>query len=132
MTSFSALGITVADMGRALEFYRLLGLDIPPEADGEGHVDVELPGGLRLMFDTEDVIRSFEPDWEAPASEGRISLAFQCESPAAVDHTFDVLISAGFPAHAMPFDAFWGQRYATVRDPDGNRIDLFAPVPQDE
>jgi uncharacterized glyoxalase superfamily protein PhnB len=23
-------------------------------------------------------------------------------------------------------DAFWGQRYATVLDPDGNPVDLFA------
>ena len=28
-----------------------------------------------------------------------------------------------------PFDAFWGQRYATVRDPDGNAVDLFAALP---
>jgi uncharacterized glyoxalase superfamily protein PhnB len=27
-----------------------------------------------------------------------------------------------------PFDAFWGQRYATVLDPDGNTVDLFAPL----
>ncbi|MGB5655838.1 MAG: glyoxalase, partial [Acidimicrobiia bacterium] len=27
-----------------------------------------------------------------------------------------------------PFDAFWGQRYATVLDPDGNGVDLFAPI----
>ncbi|MFL6036949.1 MAG: glyoxalase, partial [Gaiellaceae bacterium] len=27
-----------------------------------------------------------------------------------------------------PFDAFWGQRYATVVDPDGNAVDLFAPL----
>ncbi len=128
MAGFAALGITVADMARALGFYRHLGLDIPESADAEGHVDVELPGGLRLMFDTEDVMRSFEPEWEAPASEGRISLAFLCASPEEVDATFDLLISAGYPAHAMPFDAFWGQRYATVRDPDGNRVDLFAPL----
>jgi hypothetical protein len=25
-------------------------------------------------------------------------------------------------------DAFWGQRYATVLDPDGNPVDLFAPL----
>jgi len=27
-----------------------------------------------------------------------------------------------------PWDAFWGQRYAIVRDPDGNGVDLFAPL----
>jgi uncharacterized glyoxalase superfamily protein PhnB len=28
-----------------------------------------------------------------------------------------------------PWDAFWGQRYATVLDPDGNSVDLFAALP---
>jgi catechol 2,3-dioxygenase-like lactoylglutathione lyase family enzyme len=27
-----------------------------------------------------------------------------------------------------PYDAFWGQRYANVADPDGNAVDLFAPL----
>lgn len=33
------------------------------------------------------------------------------------------------PTPHPPSDAFWGQRYATVHDPDGNPIDLFAPLP---
>ncbi|MGZ8752484.1 MAG: VOC family protein, partial [Acidimicrobiia bacterium] len=24
--------------------------------------------------------------------------------------------------------AFWGQRYATIHDPDDNAVDLFAPL----
>ena len=31
--------------------------------------------------------------------------------------------------HHEPWDAFWGQRYATVLDPDGNSVDLFAALP---
>jgi uncharacterized glyoxalase superfamily protein PhnB len=27
-----------------------------------------------------------------------------------------------------PWDAFWGQRYATAKDPDGNHVDLFASI----
>jgi len=27
-----------------------------------------------------------------------------------------------------PWDAFWGQRYATDYDPDGNGVGLFAPL----
>jgi len=29
------------------------------------------------------------------------------------------LVGAGRQSHVAPFDAFWGQRYATVLDPDG-------------
>jgi uncharacterized glyoxalase superfamily protein PhnB len=39
------------------------------------------------------------------------------------------LMSAGYESQHEPWDAFWGQRYATVRDPDGNGVDLFAPLP---
>ena len=37
-------------------------------------------------------------------------------------------MSAGHRSHLAPFDAFWGQRYATLLDPDGNPVDLFAPL----
>ncbi|HKU88638.1 MAG TPA: VOC family protein, partial [Steroidobacteraceae bacterium] len=57
------IGLVVQDMPRSLAFYRHLGLDLPPEADGEGHVDVALPGGLRLAWDTVETIRSFDPEW---------------------------------------------------------------------
>ncbi|MGH7869625.1 MAG: VOC family protein, partial [Candidatus Dormibacteraceae bacterium] len=53
----------VSDMAATLAFYRRLGLDIPPEADNEPHVEVDLGGGMRLAFDTQDTVRSFDPDW---------------------------------------------------------------------
>ena len=121
-----ALGIVVDDMPTALAFYRRLGLDIPPEADGESHVEVELDGGLRLMFDTIELMRSFDPTYTPASGRGRIGLAFECGSPAAVDATHDDLVAAGHRSHLAPFDAFWAQRYATVLDPDGNGIDLYA------
>jgi uncharacterized glyoxalase superfamily protein PhnB len=55
-------------------------------------------------------------------------LAFLCESPQRVDETFAKITSSGFKANKAPWDAFWGQRYASVRDPDGNSVDLFAPL----
>ena len=33
-----------------------------------------------------------------------------------------------YEGHKAPWDAFWGQRYAMIRDPDGNEVDLFAPL----
>lgn len=38
------------------------------------------------------------------------------------------LAEAGSGGYKEPWDAFWGQRYAQVTDPDGNVIDLFAPL----
>lgn len=124
---FDAIGMVTEDMSRALEFYRLLGLEIPEGAESEGHVEAALPGGIRLMFDTIDVIRSFST-YQEPSGGHRVSFAFLCDSPSEVDETFARLVAAGHRGHLEPFDAFWGQRYATVLDPDGNPVDLFASV----
>jgi catechol 2,3-dioxygenase-like lactoylglutathione lyase family enzyme len=121
--------IVVADMRRSLAFYRQLGFDVPPDADGEPHVEASLPGGLRIAWDTVETIRSFDPDWAPPVGGHRMALAFLCGSPAEVDAAYAALVAAGFEGHKAPWDAFWGQRYATVLDPDGNSVDLFAPLP---
>lgn len=122
-------GLVVADMAASLAFYRRLGLDIPADADGQPHVDVPLPGGLLLVFDTVETVRSFDPDWEPPKGGHRMAVAFTCASPADVDNLYAELVAEGQPGHKAPWDAFWGQRYATVLDPDGNAVDLLAALP---
>lgn len=122
------IGIIVKDMPSALKFYRALGLDIPAEMDSEGHVEHVLPNGLRLAWDTREVILSFEPEWQPPTGGHGMGLAFLCDSPAEVDSTFKRLKDAGYDVHKEPWDAFWGQRYAQVHDPDSNVIDLFASL----
>jgi catechol 2,3-dioxygenase-like lactoylglutathione lyase family enzyme len=125
--SLNLVGLVVADMAAALAFYRHLGLEIPATADAEPHVEVTLPGGLRLAWDTADTIRSIDPGWSPPTGSPRVSLAFACADPDEVDSTFAALVAAGYEGHKQPWDAFWGQRYAIVHDPDGNSVDLFAP-----
>ncbi|CAL9439942.1 VOC family protein [Streptomyces sp. enrichment culture] len=121
------IGIVTADMAASLAFYRRLGLDIPATADGEPHVEFAGPQGVRLAWDTEETIRSFDADWTAPAhGTGRVALAFLCDSPAEVDKLYGELTDAGYPGRRAPWDAPWGQRYAVVHDPDGNTVDLFA------
>jgi catechol 2,3-dioxygenase-like lactoylglutathione lyase family enzyme len=126
---FHAIGIVVEDMAASLAFYRDLGLDIPADAEGAPHVELELPGGPPLMLDTRETIRSFDPSWSPPTAGPGISLAFDCGDPAGVDATHDALVAAGHRSHLTPWDAFWGQRYASVLDPDGNVVDLFAALP---
>ena len=123
------VGLVVADMARSLAFYRLLGFDLPGSADAEPHVESSLPGGLRIAWDTVETIRSFDPDWTAPTGGPRMSLAFACDDPADVDRTYARLVAAGYEGHLKPWDAFWGMRYATLHDPDGNAVDLFANLP---
>lgn len=125
---FDVIGIVVADMARSLAFYRRLGIDVPPDADNEPHVEAPLRGGLRMAWDKIDVIRSFDPSWTPPAGGHGLGLSFACDSVAEVDSTYAELVASGYDGHLEPWDAFWGQRYAVVRDPDGNSVDLFAPL----
>lgn len=120
------IGIVAQDLARSLAFYRLLGLEIPPDAEQQPHVETTLPGGMRLAWDTVETIRSFDPSWQPPSGSPRIGLAFRFETPAEVDAAYQTLTAAGYEGHKAPWDAPWGQRYALVHDPDGNGVDLFA------
>jgi uncharacterized glyoxalase superfamily protein PhnB len=75
-----------------------------------------------------ETIRSFDPGWTRGAAGHRMTLAFCCDSANLVDSTYVELTGAGYAGYLAPWDAFWGQRYATVLDPDGNAVDLFAPL----
>ncbi|MGY0019494.1 VOC family protein [Streptomyces sp. YJ-C3] len=113
-----AIGILSSDLAASLAFYRLLGLSFPEGAEQLPHVEAELPGGIRLMFD---------PDSSgADHGRGRIALAFHCGDAAGVDATYAALTDAGYHGESKPWDAVWGQRYAVTHDPDGNQVDLFA------
>ena len=126
MPQLNALGIVTSDMARSIAFYRLIGLDVPETPD-EGHVDTSLPNGVRLMLDSEETVRSFRPEWTRETGN-QLSLAFECASPAEVDEVFERVVAAGFASEKPPWDAFWGQRYAQLRDPDGIPVDLYAPI----
>jgi uncharacterized glyoxalase superfamily protein PhnB len=79
------------------------------------------------MLDTEEVVTSFRPDWTR-TSGNQLALAFECGSPAEVDELYARVVAAGFEGEKEPWDAFWGQRYAQLSDPDGVPVDLFAAL----
>lgn len=123
---FDAIGIVSKDLNRSVEFYKLVGVPEPSEKEGQ-HWESTLPNGLRLMFDHIDLIKQIMPDYAAPVGH-RMGLAFKCNSADEVNATFKAVVDAGFDSKIEPFDAFWGQRYATLIDPDGNLVDLFAAL----
>jgi uncharacterized glyoxalase superfamily protein PhnB len=125
MPDLTAIGVVAASPKQSIAFYRLLGVDFPE--DGEGHVEATLPSGVRFMLDDEEVVRSFRPDWDR-ATGNQLALAFECASPDEVDELYEQVTAAGFIGEKAPWDAFWGQRYAQLRDPDGVPVDLFAPL----
>lgn len=126
MPRLNAIGIAVSDLRRSMRFYRLLGAEFP-DAPSEGHVEATMPNGTRLMLDDEEVILSFMPDWRR--SDGnQVSIAFECGSPTEVDEVYARVIAADFQGRRKPWDADWGQRYALLGDPDGVRVNLYAPL----
>jgi predicted lactoylglutathione lyase len=125
-------GIVVTDMGRSVTFYGRLGLEFPEGADSKDHVEAPLPGGMRYALDTEDVMRQFDPGWKRPRDGHAVGGAFRCESPEEVDRVYRELLDLGGAPHKEPWDAFWGQRYAQLADPDGTVIDLYAPLPEQD
>ncbi len=127
MAELEAFGITTADMAASVRFYRLLGVETPDP--GEEHVEARAPSRVRLMWDTDDLIRQIEPDLPSPVRR-RVVLAFRCATPAEVDATYQRIIDAGFESKREPWNAFWGQRFAYLLDPDGNTVALFAPLEQ--
>ena len=122
-----AIGIVTADMAASCRFYALLGVPVEAPAAGEDHHEATLASGVRLMWDSVELIKQIDSDWQPPTSY-RLTLAFHCGTAAGVDETHAAIVAAGFDSKAEPWDAFWGQRYAGVVDPDGSDVHLFAPL----
>ena len=127
MAKLDMVGLTVKDMAASLAFYRLLGLDIPEVAEGEDFAEVITPEGYRVSWNNVEMVKGIDPHWVEPVGQ-RIGLAFKCDSPAQVDELYRKVLDAGYKGHKEPWDAFWGQRYAVVLDPDGSTVDLFAAL----
>ena len=126
MPHLAAIGIVSKDLRASIGFYRLLGVEFPaPDGD---HVEATLPGGLRIMLESLELVKKLDPAWTEPAGH-RMGLAFECASPREVDALHARVTAAGHASKTAPWDAFWGQRYAQVVDPDANVVDLFAPLP---
>jgi len=127
VAQLAAIGIVTSDVAASARFYRTLGLDVP-EPSGDDHFEITLPNGLRVMWDAESLIKQLDPEWSRPQGGPALALAFECASPAEVDETYRRVVDGGFDGKKEPSDAFWGQRYATVVDPAGNAVDLFASL----
>ena len=123
-----AVAVTSRDMAASARFYTLVGFRFP-EFDGSAkHLEpLTEPGQARLMIDDAATIREITGVEPRPATHS--TFAIRCQSPQHVDATVRAVSSGGFTVAKAPWDAFWGQRYAIVIDPDGYAVDLFAPLP---
>ena len=120
----SMVGLIVADMGAALEFYRRLGLDIPEGAEDKPFVQLRMESGVTIFWDT-FFAEGHYPDMETPQGGSRVMLEFFLEDEAAVDAKFEELVGFGYPGPMAPEQTV-GPYAAMVEDPDGNIVLLTA------
>jgi|SRR5688572_6410998 uncharacterized glyoxalase superfamily protein PhnB len=126
------IDLVVRDMDATIAFYRALGVDIPESAiwrtpSGIHHVDVTMPGGLTMHWDSPALAKVYNRGWREPTGMGtRGVLSFKVASRDDVDRIHQKLTGLGHQSSQPPFDAFWGARYAIVEDPDGNHIGIMS------
>jgi predicted lactoylglutathione lyase len=120
-----AVAITSKDFKKTVKFYNLLGFSFPDFSDDERHIEpITKSGEVRLMIDDAELITSIMGT--APIPPTHSSFAMLCNSANEVDEVVNKIKASGFEIVKEPWDAFWGQRYAIIKDPDGYMIDLFA------
>mmetsp|Transcript_42454 Transcript_42454/g.52242 ORF Transcript_42454/g.52242 Transcript_42454/m.52242 type:complete len:132 (+) Transcript_42454:49-444(+) len=130
--AFNGIGVVSADKAATLRIFTDgLGLSFQHWGEGEQgqHSEAEA-AGVKLMVDTLDVIKRSNPDYKFSPDSCTVHLTFKCEKPAEVDEVFEKVKTSGASVEKEPFDAFWKQRYSTLRDPSsGVFIDVFADLP---
>jgi catechol 2,3-dioxygenase-like lactoylglutathione lyase family enzyme len=126
---FSQLNLVVSDMDAATAFWRRLGLSPKVSADG-AHATADLPGGLHIEWDTAEFAAQWDSGSRGP-SGGSTVFGFEVATRQAVDDLYAELTAAGYRGRQVPYDAFWGSRYAIVEDPDGNPVGLMSPMEEE-
>jgi predicted lactoylglutathione lyase len=123
----NAVGVTTSDLSKTVQFYKLLGFQFPEFKADEQHLEsITSEGSARLMIDSKDVFKDIFGEDPKPGNHS--SFAIQYDTTQEVNEVADKVKKAGFQVAKEPWDAFWGQRYAVVEDPDGFKIDLYAQL----
>jgi uncharacterized glyoxalase superfamily protein PhnB len=69
----------------------------------------------------------YDEHWRGSSPATATVLQLRLPSTEAVDEVYATLTGAGYRGHLAPFDAFWGDRYCEVDDPDGNTVGFHGP-----
>lgn len=125
------INIVSANMRETIDFYRLLGVQIPdppPSKSGEPFHVTGHSGAMRFDVDSEVFARVWNEGWRGHGHiNGRVVVGFHVETRDSVDEQYEKLTQAGYKGLQPPWDAFWGARYAVVEDPNGIAVGLMSP-----
>jgi len=122
------VGVMVDDMGKALEFYRRLGVAIPEGSETQHHVEIKMRG-MTFFLSTHRVNAKWDPaKIEAAAGGYRILLEFYLETREAVEAKYAEMIGYGYNSHVAPYLTPYNMIFAMIDDPDGNTV-LLSGMP---
>jgi len=123
------VGLITADMAKALDFYRRLGVDIPEGSEGKTHVEVKM-GAMTFFLDSRPI--RFDPGFpqslppREPSAGYPFLLEFYLKERAVVDAKYTELVSLGHRSLRAPYVTSFNMYFAWLNDPDGNAILLSA------
>ena len=118
-------GLFVQDMGTMIRFYRdVLGFEIR-ESEDTKNVYLEKDGTLFLLYGRRDFEKMTGRTFAfANGIQGHTEIALSVEDFAAVDRTYEDVISKGAQPVMEPTTEPWGQRTCYIADPEGNLIEI--------
>ncbi len=112
--SLTAIDIISRSFEASVGFYTALGVLFRPNVVEESpyHIEGMTTNGLRLMFDSHEVMRRAYPGWVPTPASSSVVLTFEQATPEAVDAMVSKLRELSTVVKVEPWDTFWGQRYA--------------------
>jgi catechol 2,3-dioxygenase-like lactoylglutathione lyase family enzyme len=118
-------GIFVTDMAAMIRFYRdVLNFEIR-EDENTSNVYLVKDGTLFLLYRRADFEKLTGRAYGyADGINGHYEIALSVENYAAVDRTFEDVVSRGATPIMPPTTEPWGQRTCYITDPEGNLIEI--------
>src|SRR5688572_12249522 len=113
----NAVGVSSSNFKESIRFYSILGFNFPEIKDDEQHVEALETSPIRFMLDSKELVESLIG--EAPRPGNHSAFAIEYNTPEELNQIVEKLRIQKYIIKKEPWDAFWGQRYAVVQDPDG-------------
>ncbi len=132
------VGLIVQDMGKSLEFYRRLGLDIPAASEKSTHVEIKMGSGLTFFLDSRPVrwdasyVRSADSGHSEASDSYPTVFEFYLKTRASVEAKYAELMTFGYQGQRAPYATTFGMCFAMIKDPDGNTILLSGDLAENE
>lgn len=125
------VNLPVADLPRAMKFWRALGFDFNLEYTDDTAACLVLSDTIFAMLLTHDKFRGFSRSEIAKTPQAReVLLALTVETREDVDRLCDAAGTLGGAAHGEPVDHGF-MYYRAITDPDGHIWELIHFPPQD-